>query len=147
MGKKYFLCLLLTKVTGATSYESLHTVCQHDGTLKVCDTFKEATNQHGLLEDDRDNDATLAECVVSGMPVQLRDLFSMILLYNECHDAPALWEKYRSHFIEDFEHTYRRIMNLPLPRDLMYNKALLDINQQLLVQGKPQCFLVYQRQS
>jgi hypothetical protein len=136
MGEKYYLRLLLTKVKGATSFESLRTVRRHDMTIQVCETFKEAAIQLGLLEDDRDNDNTLADCVLYGMPVQLRELFSMILLYNEVADAPALWEKYRSHFIEDFEHTYTRIMQLPPPQDLMYNKALLDINQQLLVQGK-----------
>jgi hypothetical protein len=48
-GECFFLCLLLTAVKGATSFEHLHTMDD-----VVYNTFKEACFARGLLEDDRE---------------------------------------------------------------------------------------------
>lgn len=48
-GKKYYLCLLLTKIPGPRSFKHLHTVNGEDAK-----TYREACLRHGLINDDKE---------------------------------------------------------------------------------------------
>lgn len=62
-GELWYLRLLLTKVRGATSFESLRTV---NGQL--FNTYQEACKEYGLLDDDKEWHQVLQQCSVSGFP-------------------------------------------------------------------------------
>ncbi|UYV75884.1 hypothetical protein LAZ67_13001669 [Cordylochernes scorpioides] len=68
----------------------------------VCSTFKEAAQRRGLLADDSEWDACLAEAALFQMPCQLRQLFATILIYNNPTDPVSLWTKYKGYLSEDF---------------------------------------------
>jgi hypothetical protein len=70
----FFLRLLLHTVRGPTSFEALRTV---NG--RICETFREACQLHGLLEDDKQWDATMSEAAAAQSPARLRNLFALIL--------------------------------------------------------------------
>ena len=55
-GERYFLCVLLINVAGATSYEHLRTV---DGMLLP--SFREAAERRGLIDEDNTLDECLSE--------------------------------------------------------------------------------------
>ncbi|UYV81362.1 hypothetical protein LAZ67_20000935 [Cordylochernes scorpioides] len=79
------------------SFEDLRTVDDI-----VCSTFKEAAQRRGLLADDSEWDACLAEAALFQMPCQLRQLFATILIYNNPTDPVSLWTKYKGYLSEDF---------------------------------------------
>ncbi|UYV82683.1 hypothetical protein LAZ67_22000535 [Cordylochernes scorpioides] len=95
--ERYHLRLLLLHVAGAQSFEDLRTVDDI-----VCSTFKEAAQRRGLLADDSEWDACLAEATLFQMPCQLRQLFATILIYNNPTDPVSLWTKYKGYLSEDF---------------------------------------------
>jgi hypothetical protein len=70
-GERYFLQILLTHVSGATSFDSLKTV---NG--QTCRTFKEACIQLGLFQDDCEWDICLREASIMQTGRQLRHLFA-----------------------------------------------------------------------
>jgi len=74
-GKRYFLRILLTHISGATSFNNLKTV---NG--QICRTFKEACIRLGLLQDDSEWNTCLYEASAMQTGKQLRHLFAMILL-------------------------------------------------------------------
>ncbi|CAE1140668.1 unnamed protein product [Acanthosepion pharaonis] len=81
----FYLRLLLHEVSGPTSYNNLRTV---NGVL--CDTFRKACLRLGLLEDDSQWDATMAEGALLKMPSALRHLFTTILQMCEPSDSKSL---------------------------------------------------------
>ncbi|UYV66597.1 hypothetical protein LAZ67_4002252 [Cordylochernes scorpioides] len=95
--ERYHLRLLLLHVAGAQSFEDLRTVDDI-----VFSTFKEAAQRRGLLADDSEWDACLAEAALFQMPCQLRQLFATILIYNNPTDPVSLWTKYKGYLSEDF---------------------------------------------
>src|SRR6267142_4730654 len=72
--ERFYLCLLLTTVPGATSFENLRTF---EGTLHL--TFKDACIARGLLEDDSEWRQCLREARHMATGYQLRHLFVTIL--------------------------------------------------------------------
>ena len=89
-GERFYQRILLNHVTGCTSYQDIRTL--PDGT--ICDTFKEAAFQRGLLEDDSEYDLILEEGAQRSMPAQFRQLFVIILLNNAPNNPRALWDKH-----------------------------------------------------
>ena len=79
-GDRFYLCLLLTVVKGATSFENLHTV---DGIVHA--TFKQACIACGLLEDDQEWIQCLQEASHMQTGSQLRNLFVTII--KDCSPA------------------------------------------------------------
>ncbi len=65
---------MLHTVRRPTSFEALRTV---NG--RICATFHEACQLHGLLEDDQQWDTTMSEAVAAQSPARLRNLFALIL--------------------------------------------------------------------
>ena len=72
----FFLRLLLLQAKEATSWEDVRTV---NGI--VLETFREACVLKGLLQDDIEWQNTLSEVVLTRMPKQIRQLFSIILTF------------------------------------------------------------------
>ena len=66
-GERFFLRLLLLHVRGATSFEDLRTVDE-----TVANTFREACELRGLLENDAEWNQTMLEATFSQMPSNLR---------------------------------------------------------------------------
>ncbi|PHT95081.1 hypothetical protein T459_02963 [Capsicum annuum] len=71
------LKLLLNVIKGATSYEDLEKINNHDHT-----TFRDAWYALGLLDDDKEYIDAVKEASDWGMPSYLRQLFAMLLLSN-----------------------------------------------------------------
>lgn len=134
-GEKYFLRVLLHHVTGAATFAQLRTVegVEHP-------TYRDACVARGLLEDDREWRACLAEAVVFQYPHQLRTLFVILLEYNHPQDPAALWQEFKNDLSADKRYdAEQRVLTdgvRMLSDDEIENEALWDI-EQLLKQSTP----------
>jgi hypothetical protein len=128
---------LLAHIPGATSFESLRTICI-DGIDQLFGTFKEAASRRGLLLDDSEWDETMNEAASMKMPSALRELFAMLLVHENVVDAKALWERHHVPLSEDLLHARRETLGMPdLPLDQrIIDAALLHIQDLLLAQGQ-----------
>jgi hypothetical protein len=125
----FFLRLLLHTVRGPTSFVALRTV---NG--RVCATFREACQLHGLLEDDQQWDATMSEAAAAQSPARLRNLFALILTTCEPSNPKQLWESYKESLTEDILRETRRQnpgMNLDYTPD-MFNQVLVILEDKTL---------------
>ncbi len=95
--ERFALSLLLNHVKGPTSFEDLRTVDN-----VVYDSFKEAAIVRGLLRSDLAWENTMREAIVHQMPNELRQLFSIICVFGEPTDAFSLYDRYKTHMVEDF---------------------------------------------
>ncbi|XP_074360116.1 uncharacterized protein LOC141700196 [Apium graveolens] len=83
----WFLHLLLTKVRGATSFESFRTV------NRVCySIFRDACKEYGLLDDDKEWHEMLTQASAGGLPPQIRQLFVHIIVNCIVTDLKTLWK-------------------------------------------------------
>ena len=119
--------LLLNAVKGPQSFDSLCTV---NGT--VYPTFRDACYRHGLLEDDSHWDNTLADAAATNMPVQLRQLFAIMLHTCDLSQPMQVWEKHKDSLCEDFRHTAELMDGPVFNSDLIYNNALIIIEDIVL---------------
>ena len=125
----FFLRLLLHMVRGPTSFEALRTV---NG--RICATFRQACQLHGLLEDDQQWDATMSEAATAQSPARLRNLFVLILTTCEPSNPRQLWESYKESLTEDILREARRQnpgMNLNYTPD-MFNQVLIILEDKTL---------------
>jgi hypothetical protein len=114
----YFLRI----VRGPTSFASLKTV---EG--EECQTFRDACQKLGLLENDQHWDVTMSEASLSCFPAQLRALFAIILTTCAPSNPKTLWEKYKESMSEDVLRQARRenpSMDLNFSPDI-FNQALI----------------------
>ena len=95
--------MLLHTIRGPTSFAALRTI---DG--EECETYREACQRLGLLEDDQQWDRTLAEAATTSFAAQLRSLFGIILTVCQPSNPRALWEKYKEALSEDVLRECRR---------------------------------------
>nr|XP_047144013.1 ATP-dependent DNA helicase pif1-like [Hydra vulgaris] len=123
-GDLIFLRLLLLQAKGAKSWEDLRTV---NGI--VLETFREACVFNGLLQDDTEWQNTLSEAVLTRMPKQIRQLFSIILTFCEPDDPLHLWNSYKAFMMEDFNHRQ-------VPFILAEQATLLQIEKIINQSGK-----------
>jgi hypothetical protein len=86
-GERFYLCTLLTVVHGPISFEDLHTV---NGVLFP--TFKDASLQQGLLEDDGEWVQCLEEAAVMHTGRRLWALFATMLIHCVLSDPVGLWK-------------------------------------------------------
>ncbi|GBM62165.1 hypothetical protein AVEN_199323-1 [Araneus ventricosus] len=99
----FFLRMLLHTIKGPNSYAMLKTV---DG--RVCNTFREACQKLGLLEDDEHWTKTMSEAMLTSSPDQIRNLFAIILTTCNPSNPRFLWDKFRESMSEDFLARVRR---------------------------------------
>ena len=95
-GERFFLRLLLTEVTGCTSYDCLKTL--PDGT--VCETFREAAAARGLLYDDREHFLAFEEAASHATPRALSRLFATILAYCAPGSPRNMWDVFCQHLAD-----------------------------------------------
>ncbi|KAF7807564.1 uncharacterized protein G2W53_039725 [Senna tora] len=88
LGELHYLCLLLTFVKGATSFEDIRTV---NGVLHP--TFKDACYAMELLDDDKEYVDGITEASNWSSGVYLRKLFSTLLVHNTISRPEYVWEK------------------------------------------------------
>ncbi|XP_074373334.1 uncharacterized protein LOC141713698 [Apium graveolens] len=95
-GEPWFLRLLLMKVRGATSFESLRTV---NG---VCySTFRDACKEYDLLDDDKEWHEVLTQASAGGLPPQVRQLFVHIIVNCKVTDFKILWSTHWKNMVDD----------------------------------------------
>jgi hypothetical protein len=92
----FFLLLLLQTIRGLTCFTALRTVNE-----QFCETFCEACQRMGLLEDDPQWDATMAEAASAQSPAKLRNLFVLLLIICGSSNPEQLWKSYKKPFTED----------------------------------------------
>ena len=129
-GERYYMRLLLTRLTGATSFTGLRTLA--DG--HVCATFKEAALRHGLLDDDEAWHDCLSDAADFKMPSQLRQLLAIILIFCEPAEPAKLWHQHEQALCEDLQ--FAKYGNNNTPEDDVINSALLELERHLQVHGK-----------
>ena len=108
-GERFYLRLLLTVVTGATSFANLRTVNNIP-----YNTFKEACFALGLLEDDYEWIQCLQEAGEMQMGYTLRMLFATILFHCNPTSPGALWDQFKHHICNDLMY---RLTNIHPNRD------------------------------
>ncbi|CAF3486417.1 unnamed protein product [Rotaria sp. Silwood1] len=125
----FFLQLLLHTIRGPTSYEALRAV---NG--RICANFREACQLMGLLEDDAQWDATMAEAATVQSPARLRNLFVILLLTCGPSNPGQLWESYKESLTEDILIQARR-ENPGIVLDYtpdMFNQTLIILEDKAL---------------
>lgn len=116
-GEVWFLRLLLTKVTGPTSFQSLRTV---NG---VCySTYRDACKEYGLLDDDKEWHEVLKQCALGGLPPQIRQLFVHIIVNCKVTDLGNLWNYHWKHMVDDI--LLKRRNQLRNPNLMLNDKQL-----------------------
>ncbi|XP_015125693.1 uncharacterized protein LOC107047436, partial [Diachasma alloeum] len=121
----FHLRLLLLTVKGATSYENLRKV---NGEL--ASSFTEACLKRGLISDDSEWYRALHEAEIWMMPLQMRRLFTRILVHCNPLYPEQVWDEFKIAMSEDFS----REMD-PMQREI---KALRQIYTFLEDEGKNQ---------
>ncbi|KAI5447791.1 hypothetical protein KIW84_015297 [Lathyrus oleraceus] len=124
-GDKFYLRLLLSHVTGPTSWEYLLT---NNG--MTFSTFKKSVEDRGFLETDYSIRDCLVEATSLRMSYVLRRLFVTILIFCEPNDVRGLWNEFFTHMVEDYQTT-----NNVLESDLT-NMLLKDLNELLNMHSK-----------
>ncbi|XP_074373466.1 uncharacterized protein LOC141713790 [Apium graveolens] len=126
-GETFFLRMILMHIKGATSFRDLRTV---NGI--VYNTYKEACDALGLLNDDRKCHITMSENVVHVMLYQLRQLFVFILSNNQVADPLKLWNEHWKALSDDVLYSRRKStgnINLQLSESDIQNITLTEIEK------------------
>lgn len=128
----FHLRMLLHEVIGPTSFDALKTV---DGV--VAETFKQACQLRGLLEDDAQWHRTLKEAATTRSPGMLRCLFAVMLQTCAMSNPLELWFAYREFMAEDLLYRARIVSgNIDLSYDDdIFNTALILIEDKVRVLG------------
>ena len=125
-GEVFYLRILLHHVPGATCFGDLRTV---NGV--VCQTYQEACQQRGLLQNDGEWEMTLQEAAFTRMPAEIRQLFVTILLFCAPAEPLRLLEGHQPAMSEDIEHD-----NPEMEPDMVLSMVLLDLERRLQHAGK-----------
>ena len=131
-GECYFLRLLLHVFRGPCSFDDLKNV---DG--RMCETYREACLQRGLLEDDHHHDDALREAAAEQSTPALRSLFAVIITMCEPSNPIQLWADHHESLCEDFLHRHRQALrdDTAQMNDLILNQCLCDIEANVLMMG------------
>ncbi|KAL0434379.1 UNVERIFIED_CONTAM: hypothetical protein Slati_2772200 [Sesamum latifolium] len=100
---KYYLRMLLYKVRGAQSFEDLRTF---NGIIYP--TFKQVYATRGLSDEDNEWHEALSEASTLASSVNLRNMFSTMLIFSEIIDPVNLWERHWRAMLDDLQHRVRR---------------------------------------
>lgn len=113
--------LLLQNVIRVSIFEKLRIVNNI-----LLETFNKATVELNLLNIDKHPEQCMEEAIPYQMPVQLRELFIILLIYN-CtgNGAKDLLDNNKKYLLEYYLHSC-------FPYDFSFNKYLYSINQLLI---------------
>ena len=134
-GERFFLRLLLLKIEGATSFDDLKTTYDA-GIPTIHASYQDACRDMGLLQDDSEWVNCMETASTFAHPIQLRNLFVTILLYNSVSDPPSLWNQFRECMSEDFLHRARRTDNARDYDNGVFSHALRSISMSLRSNGR-----------
>ena len=95
-GERYYLRLLLTEMTGCTSFADLKTL--PDGT--VCETYRESAAARGLLMGDREHYHAFFEAASHASPRALSRLFAALLAYCSPGSPRDMWDAFLPYLAE-----------------------------------------------
>ncbi|XP_024982867.1 uncharacterized protein LOC112519115 [Cynara cardunculus var. scolymus] len=123
-GERYYLRLLLSHISGPTSFKDLFTVNDI-----LHPTFRKAALERGLIETDDNLSQCLAKASLFQFPKALRRLFATILIYCEPGDVRKLWDEHYDSLLEDYRRQCESI-------DRVRNMVLSDITSFLQSMGK-----------
>ena len=105
-GKLYYLKLLLNHQTIATSFESLRTIDSI-----TYPTNQAACNALGLLGDDKEWNESILEASFWSTSHQLRQLFTIILLFCNVNNPTTLLQNHWKLMTEDIQHRIKTSFN------------------------------------
>ena len=105
----------------------------HSG--RMCETYKEVCCELGLLNDDQEWHKVLEESALTNMCPQLRELFSIILLFCMASDPLAMFNDFWETWYDDFEHKFLQRGIQPTQSQLK-TMVLLDLEVRLASHGK-----------
>ena len=98
-GERYYLRLLLTSISGPTSYISLRTVNGVE-----CTTFREACVLRHLIQDDQEWIKSFDEAKLFSSGSALRAMFTSAILFGELNSPLDIWNRFKSDFCDDLRH-------------------------------------------
>ena len=130
-GEKYFLRMLLTQVTGATSFENVRTYKN-----VIYKTFKEACIARGILGDDNEWHLCMQEAAEIQTGSELRHLFALILSTCDVSNPLKLWEQNIEHLCEDLLHKKRKKTNNFKLNSYIKNQTLQQIEKIMQMNNK-----------
>ena len=128
-GERFYLCLLLTAVRGATAFEDLYTF---EGVRHPY--FKDVCIAHGLLEDDHEWHQCLDEARHMQVGSQLRRLFVTILRDCTPADPRGLWDTFWSDICDDLKYCLQHHAGITEPTDAQVQDYGLFLIDKLLSQ-------------
>jgi hypothetical protein len=133
-GERFYVRLLLAVVRGPKSFQDLRTV---DGlTFK---TFKQACYARGLLQDDSEWAACLADASHMQTGYQLRRLFVSMLLFCSVSDPAGLWQKFKASLCDDIGWRLRMSMQIHEPTNAQIEDYGLYLIHKLLYDQGVSC--------
>lgn len=125
----FYLRLLLHHVKGPSSFNDLKTV-----NSIVCETYRQACQLQGLLEDDQHWVLTLQEASISDAPVKLRNLFAIILSTCAPSNPLELWNSFKDKLSYDILYNQQQLLHnnsLDFSSEI-YNEALIKIEDKVI---------------
>ena len=127
-GEAFYLRILLhnNHCRGKTSFEDMRTL--ENGT--VCETYQEVCRELGLLRDDQEWKQVLEEAAGTQLPVQLRELYVVILMFCQPSNPCSLFNEFWSTWTDDYQQLGRRRGTL-LDDNQLKTMLLLDLELQL----------------
>ena len=127
-GDTYYLRMLLhnNHCKGKKSFEDLLTM--ESG--HKCETYKEVCSELGLLSDDREWQKILAEAAVTRMCPQIREMFTVILIFVQPTNPKALFEEFWKDWTDDFEYKAKK-SGKDLSESQLKTMLLLDLDMRL----------------
>lgn len=121
-GDRYYLRLLLNHVKGPTSETDLRTI---DGvTYPTC---RGAAERLGLLISDQHHKNTLNEALTWATAPQLRELFSIILVYSSPASPTSLWAQFSDDLSEDITYKWNKNLQSSPDESVILNFTLFLI--------------------
>ncbi|GFS87717.1 ATP-dependent DNA helicase [Trichonephila clavipes] len=125
----YCLRMLLNVIQDPTNFLDLKTV---DG--QEFETFRQVCEKFGLLEDDNHLDATMEEAVLCRSPLQIRELFAIMICTCSLSNPGLLWDKYKVALSDDILHRFEKMDRV---NNMCLNEALIHIEDKIIrISGK-----------
>jgi hypothetical protein len=121
--------LLLTRIKGATSFESIKEV---NGIQYA--SFQEAALRSGLIEHNEEWIECLREASLIKSGRQMRELYVLIIVNGHATNYRELWENFKEHFVDDFVYRSNQLDFNHILR--CEQEALIEIDKILSVFGK-----------
>lgn len=124
----FCLRLLLLKQTGPTSYNDLKVV---NG--RQYESFSEACEALGLLENNEHWKETMNEAVMTRTPHKIRQLFAILLTFCEITNPKDLWEAFKEPMSEDilYKQKIQAMENRMNFSERIFNEALKKIDNSI----------------